>query len=131
MLTPFHIAFPVHNLDAARDFYVEVLGCRVGRTSEEWIDFDLFGHQVVAHLDSVNMQWPEQSALDTLDGDHAGTPAGRETDQPACTRGRGHQEGHHERQENDCAQRDQNPLSLQNEPQLDPCTHHRSGPIAR
>jgi hypothetical protein len=50
-LTPFHIAFPVDDLDAARRFYGEVLGCPEGRSAEgEWIDFDLFGHQIVAHL---------------------------------------------------------------------------------
>jgi uncharacterized protein len=49
-LTPFHIAFPVNDLDAARTFYHEVLGCPEGRSSAEWIDFDLFGHQIVAHL---------------------------------------------------------------------------------
>jgi extradiol dioxygenase family protein len=50
MLTPFHIAFPVHSLEEARAFYVNTLGCKVGRSAEEWIDFDLYGHQVVAHL---------------------------------------------------------------------------------
>ncbi len=48
-LTPFHIAFPVGDLAAARDFYGRVLGCPEGRSSESWIDFDLFGHQIVAH----------------------------------------------------------------------------------
>jgi hypothetical protein len=50
MLTPFHYAFPVRDLAATREFYVDVLGCGEGRSSEEWIDFDLYGHQVVAHL---------------------------------------------------------------------------------
>ncbi|HYN00663.1 MAG TPA: VOC family protein [Aestuariivirgaceae bacterium] len=49
-LTPFHIAFPVDNLQKARAFYGGVLGCPEGRSSENWIDFDLFGHQIVAHL---------------------------------------------------------------------------------
>ncbi len=49
-LTPFHIAFPVDNLAAARTFYGTTLGCPEGRSSQEWIDFDLFGHQIVAHL---------------------------------------------------------------------------------
>ena len=49
-LTPFHIAFPVDDLDAARRFYGGVLGCPEGRSAEgEWIDFNLFGHQIVAH----------------------------------------------------------------------------------
>ena len=49
-LTPFHIAFPVDDLDRARTFYGQTLGCPEGRSSAEWIDFDLFGHQIVAHL---------------------------------------------------------------------------------
>jgi len=49
-LTPFHIAFPVDDLDAARRFYGGTLGCPEGRSSAQWIDFDLFGHQIVAHL---------------------------------------------------------------------------------
>jgi len=49
-LTPFHIAFPVDDLAVARRFYGEVLGCPEGRSSDHWIDFDLFGHQIVAHL---------------------------------------------------------------------------------
>lgn len=51
MLRPFHLAFPVHDLAAARAFYVDTLGCPEGRSSDSWIDFDLFGHQIVAHLD--------------------------------------------------------------------------------
>jgi extradiol dioxygenase family protein len=51
MLQPFHIAFPVNDLAAARAFYGGVLGCPEGRSSDEWIDFDLYGHQIVAHLD--------------------------------------------------------------------------------
>ncbi len=49
-LTPFHIAFPVDDLEAARTFYGQTLGCPEGRSSAEWIDFDLFGHQIVAHF---------------------------------------------------------------------------------
>lgn len=49
-LPPFHLAFPVHDLAAARAFYGELLGCPEGRSSDEWIDFDFFGHQIVAHL---------------------------------------------------------------------------------
>lgn len=46
----FHLAFPVHDLDAARAFYGGVLGCPEGRSAPDWVDFDLFGHQIVAHL---------------------------------------------------------------------------------
>ena|SRR5665213_1437849 len=49
-LTPFHIAFPVRDIAEARSFYGEVLGCPEGRSPPEWIDFDLYGHQIVAHL---------------------------------------------------------------------------------
>lgn len=50
MIQPFHLAFPVHDLAAARAFYSGILGCREGRSSNTWVDFDLFGHQIVAHL---------------------------------------------------------------------------------
>ena len=49
-MRPFHLAFPVHDLGAARAFYGGVLGCTEGRSSDAWIDFDLYGHQIVAHL---------------------------------------------------------------------------------
>jgi hypothetical protein len=48
-ITPFHLAFPVDDLAAARHFYGTVLGCPEGRSADTWIDFDLFGHQIVAH----------------------------------------------------------------------------------
>jgi len=47
---PFHLAFPVHDLAAARAFYGGILGCAEGRSSEDWVDFDFHGHQIVAHL---------------------------------------------------------------------------------
>ena len=50
-LQPFHLAFPVHDLAAARAFYGGVLGCPEGRSSADWVDFDLAGHQIVAHRD--------------------------------------------------------------------------------
>jgi uncharacterized protein len=49
-IAPFHLAFPVHDLPSTRAFYGGLLGCPEGRSSHEWIDFDLFGHQIVAHL---------------------------------------------------------------------------------
>ncbi len=49
-LRPFHLAFPVHDLDAARAFWGGVMGCREGRSSATWVDFDFHGHQIVAHL---------------------------------------------------------------------------------
>ena len=50
MTNPFHLAFPVDNLDTARRFYKEILECEEGRSSDRWIDFNLYGHQIVAHL---------------------------------------------------------------------------------
>jgi uncharacterized protein len=49
-MPPFHLAFPVHDLAAARQFYGGLLQCTEGRSAEDWIDFDLYGHQIVAHL---------------------------------------------------------------------------------
>src|SRR5690606_3134064 len=49
-IPPFHLAFPVDDLAAARGFYGELLGCPEGRSAEDWVDFDLYGHQIVAHL---------------------------------------------------------------------------------
>jgi len=49
-LSPFHVAFPVHDLALARAFYGGTLGCPEGRSSDEWVDFNFYGHQIVAHL---------------------------------------------------------------------------------
>ena len=49
-LPPFHLAFPVHDLAKARGFYGGLMGCEEGRSSDEWIDFNFHGHQIVAHL---------------------------------------------------------------------------------
>ena len=48
-LTPFHVAIPVHNLDECRVFYRDVLECEEGRSSDHWVDFNFFGHQLVIH----------------------------------------------------------------------------------
>lgn len=48
-MPPFHLAFPVDDLAAARKFYGGLLACPEGRSAEEWVDFDLYGHQIVAH----------------------------------------------------------------------------------
>jgi uncharacterized protein len=49
-LLPFHMAFPVHSLEVARAFYGDLLGCPEGRSAPDWVDFNLYGHQIVAHL---------------------------------------------------------------------------------
>lgn len=64
---PFHLAFPVHDLDAARAFYGGLLGCPEGRSSPEWIDFDLYGHQVVAHLAPAECRPVTASGVDGKD----------------------------------------------------------------
>jgi extradiol dioxygenase family protein len=62
---PFHLAFPVNDLDQARHFYAEVLGCSVGRESDRWIDFDFFGHQITAHLSEPG----DAGSANLVDGD--------------------------------------------------------------
>src|SRR5690606_28968471 len=83
-MQPFHLAFPVRDLQATRAFFLEVLGARRGRESERWVDFDFYGHQVTAHLDpscrdpatspvdgkqvpafhfGVVLEWPDWEAL--------------------------------------------------------------------
>ena len=51
---PFHLAFPVANLAAVREFYCSVLKCEIGRESKQWIDFNFYGHQITAHLDEAD-----------------------------------------------------------------------------
>lgn len=63
-LRPFHLAFPVTDLAAARRFYTEVLGCSVGRTNAHWIDFDFFGHQITAHLVSASSDSTNRNDVD-------------------------------------------------------------------
>jgi len=70
-LPPFHLAFPVDDLAAARGFYGGLLGCREGRSADHWVDFDLLGHQIVAHLapDAVRKR-----ATNPVDGDDVPVP---------------------------------------------------------
>jgi extradiol dioxygenase family protein len=65
-MPPFHLAFPVTSLAKARAFYGELLGCPEGRSSEDWVDFNFYGHQIVAHLA------PDSGHRDTnvVDGDN-------------------------------------------------------------
>lgn len=63
-MNPFHLAFPVKNLDEARRFYTEVLGCTTGRSSDQWVDFNFFGHQVVAHLKPEEIGFQETNEVD-------------------------------------------------------------------
>jgi len=70
-LPPFHLAFPVDDLAAARRFYGELLGCPEGRSAAHWVDFDLHGHQIVAHLapEAVRLR-----ATNPVDGDDVPVP---------------------------------------------------------
>ena len=71
MILPFHLAFPVDDLAAARRFYGEILGCPEGRSADHWIDFDLHGHQIVAHLAP---EAAPRRATNTVDGDDVPVP---------------------------------------------------------
>ena len=62
---PFHLAFPVGDLAGARRFYGELLGCPEGRSSEQWVDFNFFGHQIVAHVSDE----AASSTSNQVDGD--------------------------------------------------------------
>jgi extradiol dioxygenase family protein len=62
----FHLAFPVHDLAAARRFYGALLGCPEGRSSPEWVDFDFYGHQIVAHLSAAE----GPGAVNPVDGEN-------------------------------------------------------------
>ena len=66
-MPPFHLAFPVDDLAAAREFYGRVLGCPEGRSSDQWIDFDLHGHQIVAHLAPEAARQRASNAVDGKD----------------------------------------------------------------
>ncbi|MDR3521139.1 MAG: glyoxalase, partial [Acidocella sp.] len=66
-MRPFHLAFPVHDLAAAREFYGTLLGCPEGRSSAHWIDFNFYGHQIVAHLDPAKQATAHRSAVDSHD----------------------------------------------------------------
>jgi uncharacterized protein len=63
-IRPFHVAFPVKNLEATYKFYADVLGCKVGRTAERWIDFDLYSHQISAHLVDEERKVPATNQVD-------------------------------------------------------------------
>lgn len=65
ILRPFHLAFPVDNLDAARRFYGDIMGCSEGRSSGHWIDFNFYGHQIVTHLVEQKSSPVAASEVDT------------------------------------------------------------------
>jgi extradiol dioxygenase family protein len=71
-ITPFHVAIPVHNLEECRTFYRETLGCEEGRSSDQWVDFNLFGHQVVIHYKPRTEA--EDLHTNPVDGKHVPVP---------------------------------------------------------
>ena len=72
-LTPFHLAIPVHNLSKCRDFYKEILGCKEGRSSDHWVDFDLFGHQLVIHYKEKSIEKVDKNS-NLVDGKDVPVP---------------------------------------------------------
>ena len=63
-MPPFHLAFPVRDLSEARQFYGDLLGCSEGRSSNEWVDFNFYGHQIVAHLSPAECTTASTSSVD-------------------------------------------------------------------
>jgi len=70
-LSPFHIAIPVHNLEACRQFYRETLNCEEGRSTDHWVDFNFFGHQLVIHYKA---QSTNEELVNKVDGKHVPVP---------------------------------------------------------
>ena len=71
-LNPFHLAVPVNDLGAAQKFYGEVLGCPTGRRAEHWIDFNLYGHQLVCH--EISVAGPAEAPTNMVDGEAVPVP---------------------------------------------------------
>ena len=74
MLSPFHLAIPVHDIEAARGFYGGLFGCAEGRSDTEWVDFDFFGHQLVAHRDPSKQAFSKASHTNKVDGKDVPVP---------------------------------------------------------
>jgi hypothetical protein len=74
ILRPFHIAFPVQDLSVARKFYGNILGCHEGRSADTWVDFNLFGHQVVAHFKPILEGDSEKLHRNPVDGHNVPVP---------------------------------------------------------
>lgn len=63
-LSPFHVAFPVNDIASARRFYGDILGCPEGRSADDWVDFNFYGHQIVAHLAPEEAGTAQRNAVD-------------------------------------------------------------------
>ena len=64
MESPFHLAFPVKNIESTKFFYKEVLGCEIGREDKKWVDFNFFGHQLSAHLKPDELKKTKENPVD-------------------------------------------------------------------
>lgn len=71
-MPPFHLAIPVDNLEASRKFYRDILELTEGRSSDHWVDFDFFGHQLVIHLKKINSE--EKESSNPVDGKNVPIP---------------------------------------------------------
>lgn len=74
MPAPFHLAIPVHDLPSAREFYGQLFGCPEGRSATEWVDFDFFGHQLVAHVDPAKKAFNAPLHTNKVDGKDVPVP---------------------------------------------------------
>lgn len=74
MLAPFHLAIPMHELAAARRFYGTLFGCAEGRSAHDWVDFDFFGHQLVAHVDPTRTAFAPPAHTNAVDGHDVPVP---------------------------------------------------------
>ncbi len=74
MLTPFHLAIPVRDLASAREFYGSLLGCPEGRSSDGWVDFDFFGHQLVCHVVQPAAKGSMRAGSNPVDGHEVPVP---------------------------------------------------------
>ncbi len=64
MINPFHLAFPIKDIEETKKFYKSILGCKIGRESEVWVDFNFFGHQVSAHLKPEELSNAKKNKVD-------------------------------------------------------------------
>ncbi|MBD3629380.1 VOC family protein [Cyclobacterium sp.] len=63
-MQPFHLAFPIRDIEETRAFYQDLLGCEIGRSTEKWIDFNFFGHQLSAHVKPKELALAEANQVD-------------------------------------------------------------------
>jgi len=73
-VNPFHLAIPVNNLEKCRTFYNDILECSEGRSTEKWVDFNFFGHQLVIHKKPSNQETNEQPITNPVDGHNVPVP---------------------------------------------------------